>query len=66
MAVFTQIDLIAYIQRIELQKDILPLATVFTLEQKQEIEGIYEQLLSICQDAFSNMLVEKLENLSKK
>lgn len=66
MAIFTQIQLIAYIQRVELQKDVLPLATVFTPEQKQEIDSIYEQLLSICQDNFSNMLAEKLEKLSDK
>lgn len=53
MTLFTQIQLRTYIKRIELQKDILPLATVFNEKQKTEIDAIYKELLSICKEAYS-------------
>lgn len=53
MSIFTQIQLKTYIERIELQKDNLPLATVFNEEQKKEIDAIYNQLLLICNEADS-------------
>lgn len=53
MSIFTQIQLKTYIKRIELQKDNLPLATVFNQEQKEEIDAIYNQLLMICNEANS-------------
>lgn len=53
MAIFNPLQLIAYTQRLELQKDILPLATVFTAQQKEDMRSIYDQLLVICYDAIS-------------
>lgn len=48
MAIFSTIELIAYTQRMELQKDILPLATVFTPAQKNELDSLYSKILEIC------------------
>lgn len=59
MAIFNQIDLIVYTQRIELQKSVLPLATVFNDTQKKEIDSIYEQLLAINYDAIAQFLEVK-------
>lgn len=53
MTLFTQIQLRTYIKRIELQKDILSLSTVFNKKQKTEIDAIYKELLSICKEAYS-------------
>jgi hypothetical protein len=48
MSIFNTIELVAYTQRLELQKDILPLATVFTPEQKTALDSLYFQILEIC------------------
>jgi hypothetical protein len=48
MAIFTSKQLIIYTKRLELQKEILPLAPVFTVEQKEDMNNIYDKLLKIC------------------
>ena len=51
MAIFTKIDLKAYKERLELQKANLPLAIVFSDEEKKRIEIIYNELIVICNQA---------------
>jgi hypothetical protein len=48
MSIFTQIQLKTYIERIELQQHNLPLATVFTAQQKNDLDSLYDQILKIC------------------
>ena len=48
MAIFNTVQLIAYTQRLEILKDIMPLATVFTPVQKEELDSLYDQILEIC------------------
>ncbi|MBS7230190.1 hypothetical protein KHA90_04060 [Flavobacterium psychroterrae] len=56
MALFTHVQLIAYIQRLELQKDILPLSPLFSHKQKEDLTIIYDQLLAIC---YETLIKEK-------
>ncbi len=56
MAIFNTIGLIAYTQRLELQKDIMPLATVFTPKQKEELDSLYDKILEIC---YATVIKEK-------
>lgn len=56
MAIFNQKDLTSYTERIELQKEILPLSTVFTDDQKKEIDTIYKRLLIITSEAKAQFL----------
>ncbi|RUT67760.1 hypothetical protein D0817_24670 [Flavobacterium cupreum] len=51
MALFKTVELIAYTQRLELQKEIMPLATVFTPHQKTELDSLYDKILEICHAA---------------
>lgn len=48
MAIFNTLELIAYTQRLELQKEIMPLATVFTPHQKTELDSLYDKIIEIC------------------
>lgn len=48
MAIFKTLELIAFTQRLELQKEIMPLATVFTAEQKTELDSLYDKIIEIC------------------
>jgi hypothetical protein len=59
MAIFTQIQLIASIQRIELQMEILPLSTVFNDEQKKDILDAYEILLTKFREALAVFILVK-------
>ena len=56
---FNQIDLMVYKQRVELQKSILPIATVFNDTQKKEIDSIYKQLLAITHEAMAQFIEVK-------
>lgn len=48
MAIFTPIQLKTYVERIELQKELLPLSPIFTSDQKTELDSLYNQILEIC------------------
>lgn len=53
MAIFTPTQLIAYTHRLELQKDLLPLGTVFSAKEKEDLNDIYDKLLTICYQAIA-------------
>ncbi|KLT67912.1 hypothetical protein [Flavobacterium sp. ABG] len=53
MAIFTPTQLIAYTHRLELQKDLLSLGTVFSAKEKEDLNDIYDKLLTICYQAIA-------------
>jgi hypothetical protein len=59
MAIFNQNQLIAKIERIRIQKEILPLSTVFTTEQKEVMLEAYKTLSIIYNEALVNLIEVK-------
>jgi len=59
MAIFNQNQLIAKIERIRIQKEILPLSTVFTPEQKEVMLEAYKTLSIIYNEALTNLIEVK-------
>ena len=49
--IFTPAELAKYKQRLQHQKDILPVAFMFSEEQKKELDEIYARQLLICDEA---------------
>lgn len=56
MAIFNQNQLENYTERMDLQKSILHLSTVFSDEQKKDINACYEKLLIIANEAKAQFL----------
>lgn len=59
MAIFNQNQLIAKIERIRIQKEILRLSTVFTPEQKEVMLEAYKKLSIIYNEALANLIEVK-------
>jgi hypothetical protein len=59
MAIFNQNQLIAKIERIRIQKEILSLSTVFTTEQKEVMLEAYKTLSIIYNEALVNLIEVK-------
>lgn len=59
MAIFNQNQLIAKIERIRIQKEILRLSTVFTPEQKEVMLEAYKTLSIIYNEALVNLIEVK-------
>ncbi|TPG44348.1 hypothetical protein [Flavobacterium pectinovorum] len=56
MAIFTPLQLKTYVERVELQKDLLPLSPIFTSDQKTELDSLYDKILEIC---YTSVIKEK-------
>lgn len=59
MALFNKIDLIANRERLDLQKELLPLSLVFNDTEKQDVAIIYDKLIAICDTALARNITVK-------